>query len=199
MPSLRGCRPYDGRPPRSHELAGPLRGHSSGPDPPVGSAVTAPEPPGSQPVAGWRTGASATARPQSSRRTHRPQPAPGDARRGTSLPGQPDRAVHQMAVSAERTAFRAAWLPDGVQPLRIAGTSGIPPVRACRCSGPVADQWPGPGPRDWPRTGGLAQRRTSPEAGLRHRCQVHPSGEQPGQVGRWAPGSSEADPLAWPD
>jgi hypothetical protein len=28
--------------------------------------------------------------------------------------GQPDRAVHRMAVCAERTAFRTACLPDGV-------------------------------------------------------------------------------------
>jgi hypothetical protein len=30
-----------------------------------------------------------------------------------------------MAVCAERTAFRAAWLPDGVQALRIAGRPGF--------------------------------------------------------------------------
>jgi hypothetical protein len=159
MPSLRGCRPYDGRPPRSHELAGPLRGHSSGPDPPAGSAVTAPEPPGSQPVAGWRTGASATARPQSSRRTH---PAVAHARQryrsGVSVRDEVGRA-RGGSRDASRSAF---WLADRLPCAADRGVSGIPPVRACR-SGSVQDQRADPGPREW-SGGGPARERCGADA-----------------------------------
>jgi hypothetical protein len=101
----------------------------------------------------WQAGVSASAagtRPQFSRRTHpaavgrpatplrrqRPGPAGPDGPRDGGMRGT-YRVPRRLAAGRRSGA------------LRIAGVSGIPPIRACRCGGPVADQRPGPGPRDW--------------------------------------------------
>ena len=121
--------------------------------------------PGARPVPSRRTRVRGGHAPSVCRRTHLAAAGRPGRRCRASVLGQPDQAVQRMAMYAERSAFRAAWLPDGVQALRITGASGIPPVRARHCGGPVADQRPGPGPPDWPTADQSKKRTERPETG----------------------------------
>jgi hypothetical protein len=153
MPSLRGCRPYDGRPPRSHELAEPLRGHSSGRDPSTGSAVTAPEPPGSQP---------------------RGRLAYRRVRDGTS---SVFRRTHPAVALARRRCRSGVSVRDEVgRPEAVRATHRVPPSGSgspsMRCgsrsirdsAGPRLPFRIGPRPAGRSRTTGVVRRRAGPGA-----------------------------------
>jgi hypothetical protein len=133
-----------------------------------------------------------------------PPPAARRCRCGASVPGQPDQAVQRVAVYAERTAFRAAWLLDGVQGPRIAGRPGFRGPR-------LSLRWTGRGPAARFRTAGLTdcrpvQKRTErpvlcatqplpkPEDHARPHSNVAPpkSARQPSPAGQDSQGTPSA-------
>jgi len=178
MPRGRVAGPGDGLPPRSRVRQALLR-HGCGPAPgsvsrrgtgaswcPACGRLAHPR------VRGGRTSPVLS-------RTHpagcRPPATPLRRQR----PGQADRAVHRLQVCGTyRVPHRLA--AGRRSALRIAVTPGVPPIRACRCGGPVADQRPGPGPRDWPGgTSPAADQSRSGQsaqccAGLREETSVRP-------------------------
>jgi hypothetical protein len=155
--------------------------------------------PGARPVPSRRTRVRGGHAPSVCRRTHLADTGRPGRRCRASVPGQPDQAVQRIAVYAERTAFRAAWLRDGVQALRITGASGIPPVRACRCGGPVADQRPGPGRPDWPTADQSKKRTERPETGgpcpPRQECRTFQVGVATQPAGQDTQGTPSASGL----
>lgn len=149
--------PCDGLPPRSDGRAGSPPGHSGAPA--VGRRRSIPVPPLRQPgvpASARRANAlsfppHAAGRPATPLRRPRPEPA------GPSRP--PDGGVRGTYRFQRRLAARRRSGPADRR-----RRPGFRRSALCRYGGLAANQRPGPRPRDWPGTGGLAPQRTRPEA-----------------------------------
>jgi len=155
--------------------------------------------PGARPVPSRRTRVRGGHAPSVCRRTHLAAAGRPGRRCRASVLGQPDQAVQRMAMYAERSAFRAAWLPDGVQAADRRGVrDSADPRLPLRRTGRGR---PGPGPRDWPtadqsRSGRSAQCCAQANHYRNRRIMPAPdrnaappkSARQPSPVGQGQPG-----------